>query len=49
METMKDPEFLADAKRSSLEINPTSGKAIHSLFQLEPGLIARIKSILLGD
>jgi hypothetical protein len=53
METMKDAEFLADAKKSSLEINPTSGeearKAINSLFQLEPGLVAKMKSILLGD
>ena len=53
METMKDPELLADAKRSSLEINPTSGedagKAINSLFQLEPSMVARMKSILFGD
>jgi tripartite-type tricarboxylate transporter receptor subunit TctC len=51
--TMKDPDFLADAKKSNLEINPTSGedtgKAIDSLFQLEPGLVAKMKSILLGD
>ncbi|HEY7555454.1 MAG TPA: hypothetical protein VIH18_11665 [Candidatus Binatia bacterium] len=51
--TMKDPDFLADAKKSNLEINPTSGedtgKAINSLFQLEPGLVAKMKSILLGD
>ena len=53
METMKDAEFLADAKKSSLEINPTSGedtgKAINRLFQLEPSMVARMKSILLGD
>jgi hypothetical protein len=53
METMKDPEFLADAKKSNLEINPTSvedaGKAINSLFQLAPSLVARLKSILLGN
>ena len=53
METMKDPEFLADAKKSNLEIDPTSGedagKAINSLFQLEPNLVAKMKSVLLGD
>ena len=53
MDTMKDPEFLAEAKKSNLEIDPTSGeeagKAIDSLFHLEPGLVAKMKTILLGD
>ena len=53
METMKDPDFLAEAKKSSLEIDPTSGddagKAIDSLFHLEPALVAKMKTILLGD
>ena len=48
------PEFvLAEAKTSNLEIDPTSGeeagKAIDSLFHLEPGLVAKMKTILLGD
>ena len=48
------PEFvLAEAKKSNLEIDPTSGqetgKAIDSLFHLEPGLVAKMKTILLGD
>lgn len=53
MDTMKDPDFLADAKKSNLEIDPTSGedtgKAINSLFQLEPNLVAKMKSVLLSD
>jgi hypothetical protein len=50
---MKDPDFLADAKKSNLEIDPTTGedtgKAINSLFQLEPNLVAKMKAVLLGD
>jgi len=53
MDTMKDPEFLAEAKKSNLEIEPTNGedvgKAIDSLFQLEPPLVAKMKQILLGN
>jgi hypothetical protein len=53
MDTMKDPEFLAEAKKSNLEIDSTSGeeagKAIDSLFHLEPALVAKMKTILLGD
>jgi hypothetical protein len=53
MDTMKDPEFLAEAKKSNLEIESTSGeeagKAIDSLFHLEPALVAKMKTILLGD
>ena len=53
METMKDADFLAEAKKSNLDIDPTSGeeagKAIDSLFHLEPALVAKMKTILLGD
>jgi tripartite-type tricarboxylate transporter receptor subunit TctC len=53
MDTMKDPEFVADAKKGNLEIDPTSGedvgKAVDSLFQLEPSLVVKMKTILLGD
>jgi tripartite-type tricarboxylate transporter receptor subunit TctC len=31
METMKDPEFLEDAKKQDLEINPVSGKRVGEL------------------
>jgi tripartite-type tricarboxylate transporter receptor subunit TctC len=53
LQTMKDAEFLAEAKKANLEIDPTSGedagRAINSLFQLEPALVAKMKTILLGD
>ena len=52
MDTMKDPEFVADAKKGNLEIDPTSGedvgKAVDSLFQLEPSLVVKMKTILLA-
>jgi tripartite-type tricarboxylate transporter receptor subunit TctC len=31
MATMKDPEFLADAEKSQLEINPVSGEEVERL------------------
>lgn len=53
METMKDSDFLSEAKKSNLEIDPTTGedagRAIDSLFHLEPALVAKMKAILLGD
>jgi tripartite-type tricarboxylate transporter receptor subunit TctC len=53
MDTMKDGDFLAEAKKSNLDIDPTSGedtgKAIDSLFHLEPSIIAKLKTILLGE
>lgn len=48
--TLKDPEFLADAKKSNLDVNPVSGeeieKIIAALFKLEPALVNRLKEIL---
>ena len=31
IETLQDPEFLADAQKSGLEINPVSGEDVQSL------------------
>jgi tripartite-type tricarboxylate transporter receptor subunit TctC len=49
-ETMRDPEFLADAKRSKLEIDPMSGeevtRVVQDLFKLDPALAAKLKGIL---
>lgn len=48
--TLKDPEFLADAKKSNLDVNPVSGeeveKIVGSLFNLDPALVSRLKEIL---
>jgi tripartite-type tricarboxylate transporter receptor subunit TctC len=50
METMKDPEFLADAKKANLDINPEDGAALESnvkeILRLEPSLVAKLKEIL---
>jgi tripartite-type tricarboxylate transporter receptor subunit TctC len=50
METMRDPELLADAKKAKLEINPLDGaeleKAVREVYSLDPKLIPRAKEIL---
>lgn len=50
METLKDPQFLADAKKSKLDIEPLTGeeveKTVQGLFKLEPGVVARLSDIL---
>ncbi|MBI4522844.1 MAG: hypothetical protein HY695_03410 [Deltaproteobacteria bacterium] len=49
-ETMKDPEFLKDAKKSKLDVDPLSGeevqKTVQGLFQLSPSLISKLKEVL---
>jgi tripartite-type tricarboxylate transporter receptor subunit TctC len=49
-ETMRDPEFVADAKRSKLDIDPVSGdevtRIVQDLFKLDPALAAKLKGIL---
>ena len=50
MDTMKDPEFLADATKARLDINPLDGaeleKNVKEVFNLDPKLIPRAKEIL---
>jgi len=49
-QTMKDPEFLADAKKSKLDVDPGSGEEVErtvaSLFKVDPSLVAKLKEIL---
>ena len=49
-ETLRDPEFVADAKKSKLEIDPASGeeaeRIITEFFRLDPALVAKLKGIL---
>jgi tripartite-type tricarboxylate transporter receptor subunit TctC len=49
-QTVKDPDFLADAGKANLEIAPATGeeieKAIHSLFKTPPAVVAKLKEIL---
>ena len=48
--TMKDPEFLAEAKTLSLEVDPVSGvqmeKLIQELYRASPDVVARAKAIM---
>jgi len=50
-ETMKDPEFLADAGKAKLDIDPVSGEEIEKnvagLFNIEPSLVTKLKELLL--
>jgi len=49
--TMKDPEFLADAVKSRLDIDPVTGteleNLVRGLFKLRPSMISKLKTILL--
>ena len=50
LDTMKDPEFLADAKKAKLDLNPDDGagleRNVKEIFDLEPSLAAKLKEIL---
>jgi len=50
MDTMRDPEFLADAKRSKMDINPVPGeeveKTVARFFKLDPALVTKLREIL---
>ncbi|HWP57755.1 MAG TPA: tripartite tricarboxylate transporter substrate-binding protein [Candidatus Acidoferrales bacterium] len=50
MATMKDPEFLADAAKAKLDINPLGGaeleKNVREVFNLDPSLLPKAKEIL---
>lgn len=50
MDTMKDPEFLAEAKKANLDINPEDGatleNSVKEILKLEPALVAKLKEIL---
>jgi tripartite-type tricarboxylate transporter receptor subunit TctC len=49
-DTLKDPEFLAEAKKANLDINPLDGneleRAVKEILNLEPALIPKAKEIL---
>ena len=50
MDVMKDPEFLAEAKKAKLDINPLDGQEldqnVKEVFKLDPKLIPKAKEIL---
>ena len=50
MDTMKDPEFLAEAKKANLDINPEDGATLQQnvkeVLKLDPALVAKLKEVL---
>ena len=50
LETVKDPDFLAEAGKANLEIAPASGEEIEQnirdLFKTDPKVVAKLKEIL---
>jgi tripartite-type tricarboxylate transporter receptor subunit TctC len=50
LETLQDATFVAEAKKSNLEIDPVTGeeleKLIDGVFKLQPGLLAKLKDVL---
>ena len=48
--TMKDPDFLSEAKKSNLEINPMSARELENIvrdfFTLSPTLVGKLKAVL---
>jgi tripartite-type tricarboxylate transporter receptor subunit TctC len=50
MRTLKDPEFLAEAQKAKLAVNPLSGeeteKIVAGLFQASPEMMRKLKDIL---
>lgn len=51
VDTLKDPELLAEAKKSKLDIEvidgPTIAKKLGGLFELKPDVVAKLKEVLL--
>jgi tripartite-type tricarboxylate transporter receptor subunit TctC len=50
MQTMKDPEFIAEATKAKLDINPLDGaeleRNVHAVFDLDKTLVPKAKEIL---
>jgi hypothetical protein len=48
--TLKDPQFLAEAEKAKLEIDPIDGpgieKMVNGLYEIEPAIVSRVKQIL---
>ncbi len=52
-ETMADPEFLAEAKQRTLDVNPLNGagidKLVSDLFQTPPEVLAKARAVIAMD
>ena len=49
-DTLKDPQFLAEAEKAKLEIDPVDGpgieKMVKGLYEMEPAIVNRVKQLL---
>jgi hypothetical protein len=50
IDTLKDPEFLADAAKAKLDINPLDGaeleRSVREVFNLDPALVPKARELL---
>ena len=50
LNTLADPEFVADARQAKLDIDPISGeeatRLIGELFRMSPAVLAKLKELL---
>ena len=50
LDTLKDPEFLAEMNKANLAVTPVGGDVIDGivsgLFKLDPGMVAKLKNVL---
>ena len=50
LDTLKDPQFLAEARKAKLEVDPVPGEEIErsvaALFSLDPAMVAKLKEVL---
>jgi hypothetical protein len=50
IKTLKDPQFLAEAEKAKLEIDPVDGpgveKMVNGLYEIEPAIVNRVKQLL---
>ena len=50
MSTLAEPEFLAETKKTNLEVKPLTGeevkKIVHDLFKLKPAVVSQLANIL---
>jgi len=48
--TLKDPEFVAEAKKGNFELDPVSGeeleKIVHGLFKADPAVVSKLRDLL---
>jgi len=50
IDTLKDPQFLAEAEKAKLELDPVDGpgieKMVKGLYEMEPAIVNRVKQLL---